>query len=145
MEILKPRVGVGVLVFNSKQQLLLGKRLNAHGESSWGPCGGHLEFKESFEDCAIREVFEETNLVIKSPQFLAITNDFFENEGKHYVSILMTANYLGNQNVLNNEPNKVENWGWFDLDNLPENLFLPVHKLLNGMSYGKKLELPSYL
>lgn len=76
-----------MLIFNQEGQLLLGKRLGSHGESSWGAPGGHLEFCETFEECAIGEVLEETGLRIVSPKFLAITNDFFEVESKHYVTI----------------------------------------------------------
>jgi len=82
-----PRVGLGVLIFNQHGQILLGKRKQSHGSSSFGPPGGHLEFGESFEHCAIREVLEETGLNIVSPRFLAATNDLFELENKHYVSI----------------------------------------------------------
>ena len=81
----KPSVGLGVLIFNHKNEILLGKRINSHGDSTWGPPGGHLEFGESFEDCAIREVLEETGLKIHSPKFLAITNDIFHNEQKNYL------------------------------------------------------------
>ena len=56
---MRPKVGIGVLVFNDLNQLLLGRRTSAHGEGEFGPPGGHLEFGESFEDCAIREVKEE--------------------------------------------------------------------------------------
>lgn len=49
-----PKVGLGILVFNEQDEILLGKRINAHGSESWGPPGGHLEFGETFEKCAIR-------------------------------------------------------------------------------------------
>jgi len=57
-----PRVGLGVLIFNERNQLLLGQRLNSHGADSWGPPGGHLEFGETFEEGAIKEVAEETGI-----------------------------------------------------------------------------------
>lgn len=103
-----PKVGLGVLVFNFDNQILLGKRKNSHGASSWGPPGGHLEFGEGLGECAIREVLEETGLVIKKPKFLAITNDIFKEEGKHYVSIFMHAHLSDGQIVQNLEPHKVE-------------------------------------
>ena len=55
----RPLVGLGVLIFNEHNQILLGKRIASHGHSSWGPPGGHLEFGESFEECAAREIEEE--------------------------------------------------------------------------------------
>ncbi len=53
--------------------------------------GGHLEFGESFEHCAIREVLEETGLSInpESVQFLTATNDIMASERKHYVTIFV--------------------------------------------------------
>ena len=35
--------------------------------------GGHLELGESWEDCASREVLEETNLTIASPRLYQVT------------------------------------------------------------------------
>lgn len=136
---INPRVGLGVLIFNDSNEILLGKRLASHGEATWGPPGGHIEFSESFEDCAIREVIEETGLVIKDPEFLSITNDVFEKENKHYVSIFMKVDFPQDQEIKNNEPDKVEEWQWFELSNLPLNLFLPLEKLINNKSYGCKL------
>ena len=53
--------------------------------------GGHLEFGESFETCAEREILEETGLKIRDIRFLTATNSVFKAEGKHYVTIFMAA------------------------------------------------------
>ena len=53
--------------------------------------GGHLEFGESFENCATREILEETGLTVQNVRFLTATNDVMEDEGKHYVTIFMGA------------------------------------------------------
>jgi 8-oxo-dGTP diphosphatase len=124
-----PRVGVGVLIFNNEGQLLLGKRQGAHGEGMWSAPGGHLEFGETFESCALREVFEETGVKISDPIYLGITNDVFREEGKHYVSIFMKAFFPEEQQVINKEPHKCSAWQWFSIKNLPENLFLPLKKI----------------
>lgn len=131
-----PKIGLGVLIFNEQNEILLGKRINSHGASSWGPPGGHLEFGESFEECAIRETEEETALKITSPTFLSITNDFFEFDQKHYVSIFMSADMPKNQKIKNLEPHKIEEWKWFNLLYLPKGLFLPLKNLILGKYYG---------
>ena len=41
------RVGVGLYLFNDKHQLLLGLRKSSHGNGTWCPPGGHMEFGES--------------------------------------------------------------------------------------------------
>lgn len=133
-----PKVGVGVLVFNNKEEILLSQRLNAHGHNSYGPPGGHLELFEEFEDCAIREVKEEAGLDIENPEFIAVTNDIFKEEEKHYISIFMKSEYKGCE-VKNVEPAFAGDWGWYSLDSLPEHLFLPLNQLVEGKCYGKKI------
>ena len=128
MTINRPRVGLGVLLVHDNK-ILLGLRKKAHGHGCWGPPGGHLEFGESFEDCAIREVFEETNLTIKNVTFFDVTNDVFVKDNRHYVSIFMRADLAGGE-LLHMEPEKCERWEWFSCDNLPENLFFPSQTLL---------------
>ena len=81
-----PKVGLGVCIVKDNT-VLLGKRKNAHGEGSWCFPGGHLEFGESYEECARRETFEEVGLSIKNLQLVTATNDIFPREDKHYVTI----------------------------------------------------------
>lgn len=125
----RPLVGIGVLIFNNKNEVLLGHRINSHGIGSWCNPGGHLEFGESFEICAIRETKEEIDIDITNPQFFDITHDIFKAENKHYVSIFMKCDFPEGQVVQNMEPHKISEWKWFYWDNLPENLFLPLKNL----------------
>ncbi len=123
-----PKIGVGVIIMKGNK-ILLGKRKNAHGEGCWSPPGGHLEFNESIEDCARREAMEETGIQIKEIKLAPFTNDIFQNEGKHYVTAFVSAKYDSGEVKLT-EPERWEEWAWFDWDNLPQPLFLPVQNLL---------------
>ena len=124
----KPKIGVGVIVIK-ENKVLLGKRKGSHGEGSWCFPGGHLEFNESLENCAKREVLEETGIEIKNIRFETITNDIFKDEEKHYITIFMLSEYdSGEVKVM--EPEKCEKWDWFEWNNLPEPLFLPIQNLL---------------
>ena len=122
-----PRIGVGVIIIK-ENTVLIGKRRNAHGEGTWAFPGGHLEFFEQIEDCARREVMEETGLQISNVTFATFTNDLFEKENKHYITIFMRSDYIsGEPEIL--EPHKCEQWVWATWDNLPEPLFLTMQNL----------------
>jgi len=127
-----PRVGVGVLIFNDKKQLLLGKRASEHGKGTWGLVGGHLEFGESFEECAIREAKEECGLSLKKVKFYHVSNDLFTDEDKHYITIFCKATIANNAIPKLNEPDKISEWAWFEFATLPKGLFLPLNNLLKS-------------
>lgn len=124
----KPKVGIGVFVIKN-DKILLGKRKNAHGEGDWSLPGGHLEFNESWESCASREIMEETGVVIKNISFGTVTNDIFHAEKKHYITIFMISDYdSGEVRIM--EPEKCEEWRWFKWSKLPKPLFLPIENLI---------------
>ena len=124
----RPLIGIGVII-SRNGTILLGKRRNAHGEGTWCCPGGHLEYGESLEACARREVMEETGLEIVNIRRGTFTNDLFEKEGKHYVTLFMLADCeQGTPEV--REPEKCERWAWFAREALPQPLFLPLQNLL---------------
>ncbi|GAA1873702.1 nucleotide triphosphate diphosphatase NUDT15 [Asanoa iriomotensis] len=125
-----PTVGVGVFVFWNGT-FLMGKRRGAHGAGTWSVPGGHPEFGESFEETAQREVQEETGVLIRNIRFGAVTNDLFDVEGKHYVTIWMLSDYRSGEPTIT-EPDKYDSQGWYDFSTLPDPLFLPWRQLLRS-------------
>ena len=126
----RAQVGVGVIVVKG-DKVLLGKRKDAHGNGTWSFPGGHLEFGEELEDCATREVAEETGIEIKNIRFAAVTNDIFPEEGMHYITVYMLCDHKSKEPAVM-EPNKCEAWEWFEWDALPSPLFIPVKNLLKS-------------
>lgn len=127
------RVGVGAICFRDGKVLML-RRAYAHGSGSWSTPGGHIEFGESPESTAIRETREETSVTVSDPQFIAITNDIFKSEGKHYITIWMKVQYVSGEASLT-APEESTEIGWFDWDLLPQPLFIPMQNLMAGKHY----------
>ncbi|MGD9684062.1 MAG: NUDIX hydrolase [Candidatus Obscuribacterales bacterium] len=126
------RVGVGVLVVRSNR-LLLGKRRGAHMPGLYAAPGGHLEFGESFAQCAAREVLEETGLAVDEIEFLTVGNYLFGD--RHYVDVDMIArSHEGEPRVM--EPDKVESWDWYGMDDLPSPLFIVTRRMIEAFSAG---------
>ena len=115
----RPQVGVGAMV-KRDNRILLGQRQGAHGAGTYAWCGGHLEFGETLEACATREVREETGLVVVSLKLLCVSNIIAY--GKHYIDFeFLTEVEPGEPRVL--EPDRIESWAWYELDKLPSPLF----------------------
>ena len=104
-----PLVGIGVLVLRDGKTLLH-KRKRAHGAGEYASPGGHLEYMEGFEECARREVREESGIEIANVRFQYLSN-ITVWEPRHYVHIGLAADWKsGEPQVL--EPEKCESWGW---------------------------------
>ncbi len=126
----RPKVAVeAILVRDGK--VLLGKRKGTHGAGEWWFPGGHLEYGENWEECAIRETYEETGLTVAQLQFVGVTNNVFPKNHKHYVSLFMAGVCTTGEPELR-EPDACERWEWFTWDELPEPHFSAIDELKSG-------------
>ena len=120
MEIKYPKVGLGIIIVNKDGNILIGKRKGSHAKKYSIP-GGHLATGETFEQGAIREIKEETDLDILEPKVIAVTNNLetYKEEGKHYISVILLATKYSGE-LKNMEPEKCENWNWINPKKLPQ-------------------------
>ena len=66
---------------------------------------------------------------IKNIRKAAYTNDIFQKEKKHYVTLFLVADFASGE-AKTKEPDKCLGWNWFSWDNLPSPLFLSIKNLL---------------
>lgn len=136
----KVRVGVAAVLLSSDGKMLIGKRKGSHGAGKYQTPGGHLEFGESFEACATREVLEETGLPMINCRFIHATNDYMQEEGKHYVTVFVLGHVPKDCSEMPQvmEPEKCEFWKWMseeEFRDLPDDLlFLPMLNIKRNMS-----------
>jgi 8-oxo-dGTP diphosphatase len=117
----RPKVGVAILIPRDGQ-ILVGKRRRGAGPGSWSGPGGHIEFGETFEQCARREAREEIGIELDEVRYLHITNDLMPQFDEHSVTIWMLATRISGE-VTNASPEEHERWEWHSLANVPEPLF----------------------
>lgn len=127
--------GVGVWLFNPDGQVLMGLRLSKHGFNTWSAPGGKPEKDESFEDTAVREVLEETGIKLKKSdlKLVAVTDDVFPDN--HYITVHFRADNIKSTPVVC-EKNKCAEWRWFNMNKLPNNLFLSAQNLFKQKVFG---------
>lgn len=126
---LQKKSGVGVII-KRDSLLLLGKRTTSIGYGTWAPPGGLIELNETLEDAARREVFEETGLTISSVVFLATAETIFAEHNHYAESFMVEALYIPGI-LLNKEPDKCQQWAWFEWNHLPQPLFAPFQNFVN--------------
>ncbi len=129
----RPNVGIGVLVVKDGL-VLLGERRASHGANTWQLPGGHLEFGDSFEETATRELAEETGLTDVLVQgIVSVYNE--RDYGKHYVNIGVLVEWKSGEPYAA-EPEKSANWHWHDPHDLPSEMFAASRKVIENWLAG---------
>lgn len=125
-----PKVGIACFVWRDGK-FLMGKRGGAHGANTWSIPGGHLEFGETWQEAAAREVMEETGMKVTNIRLLTVTNDVMTSDNKHYITIWMQADWAANEPAIT-EPDKFVDQTWSDFQHLPSPLFEPCWQNLRA-------------
>lgn len=86
----RPLVGVGGIVFKDGKVLLI-KRGSQPSYGKWSIPGGLVEVGETVADACVREVFEETGLVVKVKELVDVVDYIeYDEDGRvrfHYVIV----------------------------------------------------------
>jgi ADP-ribose pyrophosphatase YjhB (NUDIX family) len=110
-------VTLDAVTVNSTDQILLVKRGREPYKGFWGNPGGHLDWDETTEEGAIRELKEETGLDAQSITFLNIYTKP-ERHPKQAISIAYLIKASGEPKAAD-DADEVQ---WYDLSDLPEQL-----------------------
>lgn len=129
-----PIVGVGVMIIDESGHILLGSRIKTGETPSWCFPGGKVEPYESLEQSASREVLEETGLKLLNselhPYVLLINQDQPQINSTVGLFYKLNATALKDE-IEVNEPDIFNEWAWFPLSKLPENLFPASAAMIN--------------
>lgn len=111
----------GIILINEKGQVLLQQRTDNH---KWGLPGGSIELGESFEEAAVREVFEEVNIKVRSLELFNVysgkeCHNIYPNGHEIYnaSAIYISSDYEG-EVVL--DPEESENAVFFFKNEIPD-------------------------
>lgn len=135
----KQGIGIGVIIINDKNEILLLLRnseakladSDMHLEGTYTLPSGKVMLDETLVNAAIRKVKDETNLdILKSDlKLISVADDV--NNYAHYVTIgFIISKYEGNFKLKNGK--EFTNFGWFNLNNLPDNLCEPSKKIIEN-------------
>ncbi|MCI3918981.1 NUDIX hydrolase [Paenibacillus sp. TRM 82003] len=109
----------------SKSKVLLVKNV---GNGSWSLPGGAVEKDETLEQAAVREVKEETGLVVETHGLVSIHECKFTKSQNHVLFFIFRAEVIGGEiEIL--RPNEISEVVWLDIDKANE--LLPFYN--NGI------------
>ena len=122
------RVGMGILI-RDENKILLGHKSNKikdtggiYEPDTWSLPGGKQEYDETIIEGAKRETKEETNLDVDDLHIFGCDEQI--EKDRHFILIYVIADsYKGNLKVM--EPDKEDEWRWFDINELPNNIYTP--------------------
>ncbi len=111
-----PKLTVDMLVCNSKNEVLLIERKNP--PYGWAIPGGFVDYGETVENAAKRELEEETGIKLDEFFMLGVYSDPKRDSRFHTVSIV----YYGFSDDVPKASDDAKDAKFFPLDNLPENI-----------------------
>jgi 8-oxo-dGTP diphosphatase len=101
------------MIKNKNQVLMLDRKHDSF--SGFIPPGGKVEFPESFTEAAIREVFEETGLIVRNLTYKGLYEYVNVEKNERYMIFhYITSDFEGSLNANNREGNPV----WISIDQL---------------------------
>jgi 8-oxo-dGTP diphosphatase len=115
----RPAVTADVLVFSAdRKEILLIRRKNDPYKGCWAFPGGFLNIDETLEQCALRELQEETSLVLADIHPVG-TYSTVDRDPRGRV--ITTAYYtsVDKNTVAPHAADDAAEIGWFSLDSLP--------------------------
>ena len=120
-----PRISPAIIVAVVREGQLLLAHNNQFPKELYSVVSGFLEVGETFEECVVREVREETGIIVKNI-------NYFGNQPWPFPNSLMigfTADYAGGEIQVDGK--EIGNANWFGSNDMP---LIP-----NGLSIAKKL------
>ncbi len=135
-----PGICVVFLCHNGKGSYLLAKRGQKcrDEQGCWDFGSGSLEFGESIESTLKREIREEYGVEPQDFEFLGFRDAHRIADGRptHWIALDFKVK-VDSSNVRNNEPDHIDEIGWFSIHQLPKPVHSTLPKILDN--YREKL------
>ncbi len=118
----QPRIGVGAVILNERNEVLLVWRNRQPEQYTWSIPGGKVDPYESLETAVVREIKEEVDLDITIDQLLCTAETIRPEREEHWISVLYSARNI--RGIARNleEGGAIGEIGWFSLHDLPSPL-----------------------
>ena len=130
-----PRIRVSVIIIEEGKVLLV--RHEKEGRAYWVLPGGGVDFGETVEQAAVRELKEETNLDITVDKLVFVDDFIPEDRHRHVVDVYFTARVVGGKLELGAD-SIMREVRYFPIEELADLTFYPkiADHIIDGYRQG---------
>jgi 8-oxo-dGTP diphosphatase len=120
---------------DNKQKVLLSRRLSGFGKEFFALPGGKQQAGETLEQCTIRELKEETAMILLKSRPVSFHVTRYPGKPQVYTVGALAESYEGIPRTIEHGQN--DEWRWFDLEDLPAPLFGPTKMAISQFQENK--------
>jgi 8-oxo-dGTP diphosphatase len=134
---LKVIPSVFVVIIQDEKVLLLKRQNTGWLDNYYDLPAGHLEDEEKLKVGAARELKEESDIDVdtKDLKLIHVHQNHHKPDAPHYGFIFMAKKWRGKPRIV--ETDKSDDIGFFELDDLPENITPYVKEALGQLGAGE--------
>lgn len=126
------------LVIKNGKVLLIKRHQETREGGKWALPGGILEWNETLEECALKELKEETGVIGKIIKFFKIySNPQREPDDTQNVTAVYLVHFI--KEVEKIDKKEVEKKAWFTLESLPKKIAFDHRKIIKDYIKSKRL------
>ena len=128
-------ITVFTILVNEMDEVLLMRRANTgFGDGQYSLPGGHLEKGEQVRYTAMREVLEETGIILHNVKIMGVIHSDVDREYLHFIAFATPEDWEGE--ARNTEPDQCDDLKWCPWGDWPENTLPCIRMALNNLSTG---------
>jgi len=131
-----------LVLFDGNKTLLSLRKNTGYEDGNYSLVAGHVDPGETFTDCVIREVREESGIELKRKDLKVahVMHRAATDENYERVDVFFVARKWSGK-IINLEPEKCAEIAWFDIDNLPKKTIpyvaQAIRSILDGEFYSE--------
>jgi len=137
-----PGIGIGVIIFNDRNEVLLILRnsdtiladSDMRLEGTWTLPAGKVKYGITLEESVKNKVLKEVNLEVDELELVSVNDDI--NEFAHFLTLGFVAGHAHGNISLGDTLEHID-YKYFPLDKLPVNLCEPSKKIIKNYLEGK--------
>jgi len=131
-------VAAHLFFINDRDEILLQRRFNTgFHDGLYGLPSGHAEKGETATEDAIREAFEESNLIVEAKDLSVVHIMYYLKESApndYNCFFLRAMRWHGVPKIM--EPDKCDDLSWFPLKALPDNMIIYIRAAIEDYLKG---------